>query len=227
MSDCIIEVKNLRKTYKNGIKNLEVLKGLSFKIKQGELFCIQGPSGAGKSTLLNLMGTLDLPTEGEVLFEGEDIHKFNEKKIAEFRNKRLGFVFQFYHLLSEFTALENVLLPALMRSFWHRNEVVKYAKKIFQDLGLVERMSFFPSQLSGGEQQRVAIARALINKPDILLCDEPTGNLDSDNGKKILDILKKLNRENNTAIILVTHNKEVASVCDTVVYLKDGILQPQ
>lgn len=227
MNDCIIEVKNLHKTYKDGIKNLEVLKGLSFKIKRGEFFCIQGPSGAGKSTLLNLIGMLDSPTGGKVLFEGMDIYRFNEKKIAEFRNKRIGFIFQFYHLLPELNALENVMLPALIKSFWHRREVAGYAKKIFEEIGLIERMNFKPTRLSGGEQQRVAIARALINKPDILLCDEPTGNLDSDNGLKVLNILKKLSRENNTTVVLVTHNREVTQVSDRVVYLKDGKLEPQ
>jgi lipoprotein-releasing system ATP-binding protein len=225
MNDYIIEIRDLHKTYKNGIQNLKVLKGINLKIKRGQLFCIQGPSGAGKSTLLNIIGTLDLPTKGEVLFDETNIHRWRENKVAEFRNKRLGFVFQFYHLLSEFTALENVMLPALMKNFWHRREVMVYAEKIFKDLGLTERMNFMPSQLSGGEQQRVAIARALINQPDIILCDEPTGNLDSDNGQKILNILKDLCRERNTTVALVTHNKEIAEVCDTVVHLKDGLLQ--
>jgi lipoprotein-releasing system ATP-binding protein len=217
-----MEVRNLHKTYKNGAENLEVLKGIDLKIKRGKLFCIQGPSGAGKSTLLNIMGTLDRPTRGDVFFENLNVHKFNEKKTAEFRNQRLGFVFQFYHLLPEFSAWENVMLPALIRGFWQRKEVIRHAKNIFEQIGLSERIHFMPNQLSGGEQQRAAIARALINQPDILLCDEPTGNLDSANGSKIVNLLKKLSRENNTAVVLVTHNKEIAEVCDTVIYLKDG-----
>lgn len=227
MNDYIIEIKNLYKAYKNGVNNVEVLKGINLKISRGKFVCIQGPSGAGKSTLLNLMGTLDKPDQGEVLFEGRDVFRFNEKKITELRNERLGFVFQFYHLLPEFSALENVMLPALIKNWWQRGEVLGCAKKIFSEIGLIDRMQFMPNQLSGGEQQRVAIARALINKPDVLLCDEPTGNLDSQNGLKILDILKTLSRENNTTVVLVTHNREIARVCDEVVYLKDGRLQPQ
>jgi len=227
MNDYIIEIKNLYKAYKNGIKNVEVLKGINLKISRGKFVCIQGPSGAGKSTLLNLMGTLDKPDQGEVLFEGRDVFRFNEKKITELRNERLGFVFQFYHLLPEFSALENVMLPALIKNWWQRGEVLGCAKKIFSEIGLMDRMQFMPNQLSGGEQQRVAIARALINNPDVLLCDEPTGNLDSQNGLKILDILKTLSRENNTTVVLVTHNREIARVCDEVVYLKDGRLQPE
>jgi len=225
MNDYIIETRDLHKSYTDGTKSLEVLKGIDLKIMRGRLFCIQGPSGAGKSTLLNLIGTLDSPTAGEVLFEGSSIHRFNEKKIAEFRNKRLGFVFQFYHLLPELNARENVLLPALVDNFWRRREAVNHAEKIFAELGLLERLRFMPHQLSGGEQQRVAIARALINQPDILLCDEPTGNLDSANGAKILNILRKLSRENNTTVVIVTHNKDVAGICDEVVQLKDGKLE--
>lgn len=224
MNDYIIEISNLHKTYNNGMRNVEVLKGIDLKIKRGGLFSIQGPSGAGKSTLLNLIGTLDWPTKGRVLFEGMDIYKFNEKKISEFRNKRLGFVFQFYHLLPEFTALENAMLPVLISGNFSRREISAHAEKIFEEIGLKERMQFMPDQLSGGEQQRVAIARALINKPDILLCDEPTGNLDSENGNKILNILKKLSKENNSTVILATHNKEIAETSDTVIHLKDGKL---
>lgn len=227
MNDYIIEIKNLYKAYKNGVKNVEVLKGINLKISRGKFVCIQGPSGAGKSTLLNLMGTLDKPDQGEVLFEGKDIFRFNEKKITQLRNERVGFVFQFYHLLPEFSALENVMLPALIKNWWQRGEVLGCAKKIFSEIGLIDRMQFMPNQLSGGEQQRVAIARALINNPDVLLCDEPTGNLDSQNGLKILDILKTLSRENNTTVVLVTHNREIARVCDEVVYLKDGRLEPE
>jgi len=222
MSDCIIEVKNLHKVYQNGVENLEVLKGIDLKIERGELLSIEGPSGAGKSTLLNIIGTLDRPSKGEVFFEGADVHKFNEAKTAAFRNKKVGFVFQFYHLLPEFTALENVMLPALMEGVLKKGEVQARAKKIFEQVGLSDRMHFMPRKLSGGEQQRVAIARALINAPDILLCDEPTGNLDSENGRNILSILKRLCRENQTTVALVTHDKEIAAISDRVIFMKDG-----
>ena len=225
MNDCVIEIKDLHKYYDNRAELLRVLKGIDLKIARGELFCIQGPSGAGKSTLLNLIGMLDEPTSGEILFEGIAVNKCAQKIIAEFRNKRLGFVFQLYHLLPEFTALENVLLPALVASWWRRREAAQHAKKIFAQMGLEGRMNFMPSQLSGGEQQRIAIARALINKPDILLCDEPTGNLDSENGERILKLLKGLSRENNTTVIMVTHNREVAQFCDRVICLRDGRIE--
>ena len=212
------------KSYKNGTKRLDVLKGIDLTIKNNEFLAIQGPSGAGKSTLLHILGGLDNPTSGEVLCDGASIYSLNENERAMFRNTKIGFVFQFYYLLPELSALENVFLPSLLKSWWERKKSSAYAKSILDNLGLSERMHHRPNQLSGGEQQRVAIARALINNPQILLCDEPTGNLDSENGQNILNLLKRLNRKEKVTVILVTHDKDIAQIADRVIYLKDGII---
>jgi ABC-type lipoprotein export system ATPase subunit len=206
------------------MKMLDVLKGINLMVKHNEFLAVQGPSGAGKSTLLHILGTLDNPSKGEVLFDGVNVHDLNEKERAAFRNKKIGFVFQFYHLLPELNVLENVLLPGLLKSWRERKKNTDYAKSILDNLGLSGRLNHRPNQLSGGEQQRVAIARALINKPQILLCDEPTGNLDSENGKNILNLLKKLNKEEGVTVILVTHDKDITAHAGRVIYLKDGIL---
>ncbi len=217
------EVKALYKTYRNGA-NLEVLKGINLEIKRNEFLAIQGPSGAGKSTLLHILGGLDFPSEGEIFFEGVNLFNLSDDERANFRNKSVGFVFQFYHLLPEFNALENVLMPSLVKSWWERKKAQDYARSILSRLGLEARLTHKPNQLSGGEQQRVALGRALINKPAFLLCDEPTGNLDSDNGEKILGLLKELHIEGKVTIVLVTHDKDIAAAADRVVHLKDGIL---
>ncbi|MCM8800976.1 MAG: ABC transporter ATP-binding protein [Candidatus Omnitrophica bacterium] len=224
MNDYIVETKALYKSFNMDGYKLEVLKGINLMVKKNEFLAIQGPSGAGKSTLLHILGGLENPTAGKVLFEGTDIYRLSEEELTRFRNQAIGFVFQFYHLLPEFNALENVLLPSLFRSWWERKKASDYAKKLLKTLGLSNRMFHKPNELSGGEQQRVAIARALINQPRLLICDEPTGNLDSENGKNILSLLKKINQDNPTTIILVTHEKEIAQVADRVVYLKDGLL---
>ena len=220
----MLEAQNLHKIYKNGAKELHVLKGISLKIKQGEVVSIVGPSGAGKSTLLHILGGLDLPSEGSVNFKGEDIYKLSDKGLSQIRNEKVGFVFQFYHLFSEFNVLENVLLPALCSRSKMKTELKEKAISLLKNIGLEERKNHLPSQLSGGEQQRVAIARALINSPQILFCDEPTGNLDSKTGGEVIDMLKKLNKENNMTVVLVTHNEEVAKIAGTRLYLKDGLL---
>lgn len=224
MSDYKVSTKALYKSYRNGVSKLDVLKGVDLTIKNNEFVAIQGPSGAGKSTLLHILGGLDNPTVGEVFFEGLNIYDLSENERAMFRNRKIGFVFQFYHLLGELNTLENVLLPGLLKSWWERKRASNYAKSILDKLGLSQRITHRPNQLSGGEQQRVAIARALINKPEILLCDEPTGNLDSENGQNILRLIKQLNQEENVTVILVTHDKDIACVADRVVYLKDGMV---
>jgi len=220
----IIRVESVSKAYKNGAIPLEVLRGINLEINKSEFLAIQGPSGAGKSTLLHILGALDEPTEGEVLFEDKNIYALGEEERANFRNRKAGFVFQFYHLLPEFNALENIMLPALIKSWWERKKVAHQAKDLLEKVGLSARATHRPKELSGGEQQRVAIARALINKPQVLFCDEPTGNLDSESGKNILGLLKTLNKEEKTTIVLVTHDKEIAGAADRIVHLKDGLV---
>lgn len=224
MSELKIEAKSLYKSYKDGANAVDALKEINLSVKKSEFVVIQGPSGAGKSTLLHILGGLDHPSRGEVLFEGANLYHLSENERATFRNTKIGFVFQFYHLLPQMNVLENVLLPALLKSWRERKKGADYAKSILDNLGLSSRVYHKPNQLSGGEQQRVAIARALINKPQVLLCDEPTGNLDSENGRNILKLLKELNRQEKTTVVLVTHDKDIASGADRVVYLKDGII---
>ncbi|MCM8779328.1 MAG: ABC transporter ATP-binding protein [Candidatus Omnitrophica bacterium] len=220
----MLEARNLYKIYNTGRKPLEVLKGINLKIEKGEFVAILGPSGAGKSTLLHILGGLDSPTKGEVYFEGINLYNINERERARIRNKKIGFVFQFYHLLPEFNVSENVYLAGLVDGFHKRREYREKAKKILSFLGLEERLQHKPNQLSGGEQQRVAIARALINEPEILFCDEPTGNLDSQMGELVLNYLRELNREKEQTIILVTHAEDLAEKAKRIVYIKDGEL---
>ncbi|MFH1778428.1 MAG: ABC transporter ATP-binding protein [Candidatus Omnitrophota bacterium] len=219
----MLEAKGLHKIYKIGASELHVLKGIDLEVKEGEAFAILGPSGAGKSTLLHLLGGLDSPTEGEVFVDGVNIYSISERERAKLRNKKIGFVFQFYHLLPEFDALENVALPLLIRSKnGNLRDSRKKAIEILTAVGLDERLHHRPNQLSGGEQQRVAIARALINDPEILLCDEPTGNLDSETGKHILDLLWDLNRKRKMTMIIVTHEAEISEKAGVVLHIKDG-----
>ena len=222
----LLEAKNLRKVYYNGNKQLEVLKGVNLSIDKGKFVAIVGPSGAGKSTLLHILGGLDTPTQGEVIFERKDIYNLSDAELSRIRNERIGFVFQFYHLLSEFTVLENVSMPALISSEQRvaSSEIRRKAVGLLEEVGLSERLTHFPNQLSGGEQQRVAIARALINKPSLLLCDEPTGNLDSKTSDEIIALVKKINLENQMAVVLVTHNAELAKTAQSVYHLRDGVL---
>jgi len=222
----ILEVKNIHKVYNNGKKALAVLKGVNLAVDKGKFVAIVGPSGAGKSTLLHILGGLDLPTQGNVIFDQKDIYKLSDVAISKVRNKKIGFVFQFYHLLSEFTVLENVLVPALIspESGVRSPELRRNALEFLKQTGLEQRITHFPSQLSGGEKQRVAIVRALINNPSLLLCDEPTGNLDSKTGEEIISLIKKINLENLMTVILVTHNLELAKLADKMYHLRDGIL---
>jgi ABC-type lipoprotein export system ATPase subunit len=196
-------------------------------IEKGKITTIVGPSGAGKSTLLHVLAGLEKPSEGRVFFEDRDLYALNETQLSQIRNKKVGFVFQFYHLLSEFTALENVLLPGLINNdiSGNRYQISRnHALRLLEEVGLSDRKGHFPNQLSGGEQQRTAIARALINNPEVLFCDEPTGNLDEESGREIICLLKRLNKENKTTVVLVSHNPELAKMADYVFHIKDGIL---
>lgn len=218
----MIEVKDLYKVYANNGKYLEVLKGINLKIEKGEFLAIVGPSGAGKSTLLHVLGGLDSPTKGVIYFEGINLYNTDDEERARIRNKKIGFVFQFYHLLPEFNALENVYLAGVMDGFKKRKEYIEKAKNLLIMLGLEKRIKHRPNELSGGEQQRVAIARALINEPILLLCDEPTGNLDSQMGEVVLNYLMEINKKNGQTIVLVTHSEEVAEKAERIIYIKDG-----
>jgi len=220
----MLEAKNVSKVYFDGAKELTVLRGVSLKIIQGEFLSIVGPSGAGKSTLLHILGGLDDPTDGAVYFDDLCYSAMADKERSLIRNRRLGFVFQFYHLLREFSALENVILPALLNkeNFKSDKAIKDRAKELLDFLGLSARLGHKPSELSGGEQQRVAIARALINRPEILFCDEPTGNLDSQAGRQIRDMLFKLNADKKTTIVVVTHSKDLAQGSKRVLSILDG-----
>ncbi len=221
----VLELKNIEKYYKTKNEQLHIIRGLNLELKKGEFISILGRSGSGKSTLLNIIGLLDKADSGEVYINGKNILKMSEKEIDMLKNKSLGFVFQFHYLLNEFTALENVMVPALLHNFENRKNLEKKAVEILNSVGLGERLNHFPNQLSGGEKQRVAIARALINSPDILLADEPTGNLDEETSEKIFDILKKINKDTGQSIIVVTHSKDLANITDRQYYLKKGILE--
>jgi len=219
----LVTVKELYKQYKIGKKEIPVLKGINFSIEKGEIVAVMGKSGAGKSTLLNLIGTLDRPDKGIIEFNGEDILKYNDRRLADFRNKNLGFVFQFHYLLPEFSALENIMLPGLIKGD-NRNELIARAEELLEIIGLSDRKTHRSAELSGGEQQRIAFARALINHPALILADEPSGNLDNVSSEKLHDIMWSLARENNTAFIVVTHDKNLAEKADRIVNIIDGVI---
>jgi len=219
----MIEAKGLRKIYRNGTRQLEVLKGVDLKAAKGEVLALLGPSGAGKSTLLHLLGGLDMPTAGEVFFGGREIFSLSEGERAKIRNEKIGFVFQFYHLLPEFDAVENVMLPALIAGK-NGGKARNTAEELIAAVGLADRMRHKPGQLSGGEQQRVAIARALANEPELLLCDEPTGNLDSDTGRNIIELLWELNKKRKMTMVIVTHDAGIAEEARRVVHIRDGAI---
>ncbi|HOD29692.1 MAG TPA: ABC transporter ATP-binding protein [Syntrophales bacterium] len=216
-----IAIQNLWKTFIKDGNRIDALKGIDLDIASAESLALVGVSGAGKSTLVHILGTLDHPTQGRVLYNGVDVFTWPEKRLAAFRNTRIGFVFQFHHLLPEFSGLENVMLPALINGLAKR-EARKKAEGLLKDVGLGDRMTHKPGELSGGEQQRVAVARALIMAPDILLADEPTGNLDTETGKIIEDLLIDLHRERNVTLIVVTHNQSLARRMSKSVGLRDG-----
>lgn len=222
----LLHAENIEKRYSTGGKNLKVLDSVNIAIEKGQMLAIAGPSGAGKSTLLHILGGLDLPTKGAVHFDGVDIYKLTDRERSLLRNKRVGFVFQFFNLLSEFTAIENIALPALLsRQGSNKKEVFKKAEELLKAVGLTRRADHRPNQLSGGEAQRVAIARALINDPDIVFCDEPTGNLDSENTEAVLDILRGLNKKRKQTFLMVTHNQALAKFADRVILIRDGIIK--
>ncbi|MFH1281097.1 MAG: ABC transporter ATP-binding protein [Candidatus Omnitrophota bacterium] len=224
MNKEVIKTISICKSYPDHLNNLEVLKDINFTVAAGEFLVIQGPSGAGKSTLLHILGGLDNPTRGEVYFQGADIYALDENRRSMIRNQKIGFVFQFFHLLPELSALENVLLPVILKSWWERKNSLAAALELLERLGLSARLKHRPGALSGGEQQRVAIARALINHPQLLLCDEPTGNLDSENGKNILQLLMELNQSQKITIVMVTHDQDIAIGASRVIHLKDGVI---
>lgn len=217
----IIELLKVNKTYEVSQTVLfKALKDITLKIKKGEFLAIVGPSGSGKSTLMNIVGLLDRPTAGSYLLEGKDVSRLSENKLARFRNKKFGFIFQSFNLLERTTALENVALPLIYAGV-PKKEREKMAKKALKDVGLEEKINSRPNQLSGGQQQRVAIARALVTNPDVVLADEPTGNLDSKTGREIISLLKNLNKKGKT-VILITHSLEIARTADRIIRLKDG-----
>ena len=223
MSEPILRAQDLLKSYDLGRRLIEVLHGVSLEIGEGEFLSLQGASGTGKSTLLHLLGGLDDPTSGEVFASGQSLSAMSSTRLAKWRNDEVGFVFQSYHLLPEFDALENVLLPARM-AHANRAESQKRAESLLERVGLAKRMSHLPAELSGGEQQRVALARALINRPQLLLADEPTGNLDSKTGGEVLDLLCELQSEANLTMIIVTHDDKVAKRARRTVQLGDGLI---
>ncbi len=217
----MVEVKGLKKVFATNINKVAALKGIDLTIREGESLGIMGVSGSGKSTLLHILGTLDRPTEGEVLYRGENIFLRSDDDISAFRNKEIGFVFQFHYLLSEFTALENVMMPALVRGVETRR-AKEMAASILRRVGLLRRLRHRPGELSGGEQQRVAIARAIVLKPKMILADEPTGNLDLETGMSVLDLLLSLNSKEKITMVLVTHSPEVAKQLGRRIRLLDG-----
>ena len=223
MSEPILRAQDLHKSYDLGRRLIEVLHGVSLEIGEGEFLSLQGASGTGKSTLLHLLGGLDDPTSGEVFASGQSLSAMSSTRLAKWRNGEVGFVFQSYHLLPEFDALENVLLPARM-AHANRAESQNRAESLLERVGLAKRMHHLPAELSGGEQQRVALARALINQPQLLLADEPTGNLDSKTGGEVLDLLCELQSEANLTMIIATHDDKVANRAHQTVQLVDGLI---
>jgi lipoprotein-releasing system ATP-binding protein len=220
----LVTLKGLYKSFGSDRSRIEVLNGIDLEIGAGETVAIVGASGVGKSTLLNIMGALDSPTEGEVLYRDERITGLDDRRLASFRNKFVGFVFQFHHLLPEFTALENVMLPALIGGV-ERKDAAARATELLSGVGLGERLGHKPGELSGGEQQRTAIVRALVQTPEVILADEPTGNLDTRTANEVFELLLSINRERKTAMVIVTHNESLASMMSRRIEMVDGRLK--
>jgi len=224
-TDTLLQVHDLCKTYANNGTLTRVLNGVNITVEAGELLGVVGPSGAGKSTLLHILGTIDSPSGGRVLYRGDDLFLRAPGERARFRNRRIGFIFQFHHLLPEFSALENTCMPALIAG-GDRREYEKKARGLLERIGLGDRMLHKPGELSGGEQQRVAVARALIMDPELVLADEPTGNLDSHTGSEVFDLLLDLNKQMRTSLVMVTHNEEFARRMPRCITLRDGTVVP-
>ena len=227
MNNIIMKLEDIDKFYMETGNKLHILKKLNLEVKRGEFVSILGKSGSGKSTLLNIMGLLDKIDGGKIWIDNKEVSSLNEMKRNNIKNHFLGFVFQFHYLMSEFTALENVMIPALLNNFKNKSEIEKEAKELLEIVGLAERIKHKPNQLSGGEKQRVAIARAMINKPKLILADEPTGNLDEDTGELIFSLFRKINKEHNQSIVVVTHARDLSQVTDRQIYLKRGVLEEE
>ena len=227
MSNEILRLENIEKYYSGSVDKLHIIRNLNLSVKEGEFISILGRSGSGKSTLLNVIGLLDKIDGGKIFIDGKEVDVLSDAEKDRLKNKMLGFVFQFHYLLPEFTALENVMLPALIDDFSNKFEIEKRAMELLKSVGLEERVHHKPSQLSGGEKQRVAIARALINSPKILLADEPTGNLDEETSETIFNILRDINKNRKQTIIVVTHSKDLAQISDKKLYLKKGVLETE
>ena len=227
MSSEILRLENIKKYYSGSVDKLHIIRNLNLSVEEGEFISILGRSGSGKSTLLNVIGLLDKIDGGKIFIDGKEVDVLSDLEKDRLKNKMLGFVFQFHYLLPEFTALENVMLPALIDDFSNKSEIEKRAMELLKSVGLEERVHHKPSQLSGGEKQRVAIARALINSPKILLADEPTGNLDEETSETIFNILRYINKNRKQTIIVVTHSKDLAQISDKKLYLKKGVLETE
>lgn len=224
MSNEILKLESVEKKYSGSTEELHIIRNLNFSVEEGEFISILGRSGSGKSTLLNIIGLLDKADSGKIYIGGKEVESLSEQERDRIKNEMIGFVFQFHYLLPEFTALENVMIPALLNHFDKKVEIERRASELLKLVGLEERKNHKPSQLSGGEKQRVAIARALINSPKILLADEPTGNLDEETSEMIFKILKEINKNEKQTIIVVTHSKDLAEISDKQLYLKKGVL---
>lgn len=220
----MIRVIDLHKSFPLGDKELPVLKGIHLEIARGEMLAIVGASGVGKSTFLHVLGTLERPTSGRILFEGLDLFEKNDSDLADFRNRQIGFVFQFHHLLPEFTALENAAMPGMIGGL-HRQEAFRRAQKLLGEVGLEGRFYHKPGEMSGGEQQRVAVVRALLLEPQLVLSDEPTGNLDTATGEEVFRLLKDLNQRKGITFVIVTHNERLATQADRIVTMVDGRIE--
>ena len=224
MTNLVVEAKELTKVYQMGDVEVHALRGLNINIEKGEVLSIMGPSGSGKSTLMNMLGCLDRPTAGSYLLDGEKVSDMSDDQLADIRNRKVGFVFQSFNLLSRTTSLSNVELPLRYRGNLSTKERRERAKAALEAVGLGDRIKHRPNELSGGQQQRVAIARALVNEPSIIMADEPTGNLDSKSGDEIMEFLLKLNQDKGTILIIVTHDPEIAAQTDRIVYIRDGVV---